>query len=61
VQLRLAAARASAERDAMRIATLEARLRTGEKQHRATVEATHVDREKLQRPRTVRVGWSCSS
>jgi hypothetical protein len=47
VQLRLAAARASAERDAMRIATLEARLRTGEEQHWATVEATRVDREKL--------------
>jgi hypothetical protein len=47
VQLRLAAARASAERDAMRIATLEARVRTAEEQHRATVEATRVDREKL--------------
>jgi hypothetical protein len=47
VQLGLAAARASAERDAMRIATLEARLRTSEEQHRATVEATRVDREKL--------------
>jgi hypothetical protein len=47
VQLRLAAARASAERDAMRIATLEARVRTAEEQHRATVEVTRVDREKL--------------
>jgi hypothetical protein len=51
VQLGLAAARASAERDAVRIATLEARLRTAEEQHRATVEATveatRVDREKL--------------
>jgi hypothetical protein len=47
VQLGLAAARASAERDAVRIATLEARLRTAEEQHRAMVEATRVDREKL--------------
>jgi hypothetical protein len=47
VQLGLATARASAERDAVRIATLEARLRTAEEQHRATVEATRVDREKL--------------
>jgi hypothetical protein len=47
VQLGLAAARASAERDAMRIATLEVRLRTAEEQHRATVEATRVNREKL--------------
>jgi hypothetical protein len=31
----------------MRIATLEARLRTVEDQHRATVEATRVDRKKL--------------
>jgi hypothetical protein len=31
----------------MRIATLEARLRTTAEQHRATVEATRVDREKL--------------
>jgi hypothetical protein len=47
VQLGLAASRASAEQDAVRIGTLEARLRTAEEQHRATVEATHVDREKL--------------
>jgi hypothetical protein len=47
VQLGLAAARASSERDARRIATLEARLRTEQEQHRATVEATCVDREKL--------------
>jgi hypothetical protein len=47
VQLGLAAARASSERDARRIATLEARLRTEQEQHRATVEATRVDREKL--------------
>jgi hypothetical protein len=47
VQLRLAAARASSERDAVRIATLEARLKTVEEKHRATVEATRVDREQL--------------
>jgi hypothetical protein len=47
VQLRLAAAKAITERDAVRIATLEARLRMAEEQHRATVEATRVDREKL--------------
>jgi hypothetical protein len=47
VQLGLAAARASAERDIMRIATLETRLRTTQEQHRAIVEATRVDREKL--------------
>jgi hypothetical protein len=47
VQLVLAAARASSERDAVRIATLEARLKTAEEKHRATVEATRVDRERL--------------
>jgi hypothetical protein len=47
VQLGLAAARASAERDAVRIATLQARLRTEEEQQRATVETTRLDREKL--------------
>jgi hypothetical protein len=47
VQLGLAAARASAERDAMRIATLEARLKTAEEKHRVTAEATRVDREQL--------------
>jgi BMFP domain-containing protein YqiC len=47
VQLGLAATRASAERDTVRIATLEARLKTAEEKHRATVEATRVDREKL--------------
>jgi hypothetical protein len=47
VQLGLAAARASAERDAVRIATLEARLKTAEEKHRAMVEATRVDRERL--------------
>jgi hypothetical protein len=47
VQLGLATARASAERDIMRIATLETRLRTTQEQHRAIVEATRVDREKL--------------
>jgi hypothetical protein len=47
VQLRLAATRACAERDAVKIATLEARLGTAEEQHRATVEATRVYREKL--------------
>jgi hypothetical protein len=31
----------------MRIATLEARLRTAQEQHQATVEDTRVDREKL--------------
>jgi hypothetical protein len=52
VQLRLATARATAERDAVRITTLEARLKTAEEKHRATVEDTRVDREKLQRPST---------
>jgi hypothetical protein len=47
VQLGLAAARASAERDAVRIATSEARLKTAEEKHRATVEATRMDRERL--------------
>jgi hypothetical protein len=47
VQLGLAAARASTERDARRIVTLEARLRSAQEQHRATVEATRVDRERL--------------
>jgi hypothetical protein len=47
VQLELAAARASAERDAVKIATLEARLKTVEEKHQATVEATHADREQL--------------
>jgi hypothetical protein len=47
VQLGLAAARASSERNAMRITTFEARLRTAEEKQRATVEATHVDRERL--------------
>jgi hypothetical protein len=47
VHLGLAAARASAERDAVRIATLEELLKAAEEKHRATVEATHVDREKL--------------
>jgi hypothetical protein len=47
VQLGLAAARASSERDAVRIATLEARLKTAEEKHRATVEATRADRERL--------------
>jgi hypothetical protein len=47
VQLGLAAARASTERDAVRIATSEARLKTAEEKHRATVEATRVDRERL--------------
>jgi hypothetical protein len=45
VQLGLATARASSERDAVKIATLEARLRTAEEKHWATVEATHADRE----------------
>jgi hypothetical protein len=47
VQLELAAARASSERDAVRIATLEARLKTAEEKHRATVEATRADGEQL--------------
>jgi hypothetical protein len=47
VQLGLAAARASSERDAMRIATLEARLRTAQELHRATEEATCEDRVRL--------------
>jgi hypothetical protein len=47
VQLGLAAAKAISERDARRIATLEARLRSAQEQHRATVKATRVDREKL--------------
>jgi hypothetical protein len=47
VQLGLAAARASLECDAMKIATLEARLRTAEERHRAIVDTTHADRERL--------------
>jgi hypothetical protein len=47
VQLGLAAARASSECDAMKIATLEARLKTAEEKHRATMEATSTDREQL--------------
>jgi hypothetical protein len=47
VQLGLAVARASSERDAVKIATLEARLKTAEEKHRATVEATRADREQL--------------
>jgi hypothetical protein len=47
VQLELAGARASTERDARRIDILEARLRTTQEQHQATVEAMRVDRDKL--------------
>jgi hypothetical protein len=47
VQLGLAAATASTERDARRIATLEARLRTEQELHRATVEATREERVRL--------------
>jgi hypothetical protein len=47
VQLGLAAARASTERYARRIATLEARLRTEQELHQATVEATREDRVRL--------------
>jgi hypothetical protein len=47
VQLGLAAARDSSERDTVKIATLEARLKTAEEKHRATVEATCADRERL--------------
>jgi hypothetical protein len=47
VQLGLAAATASTERDARRIATLEARLRAEQELHRATVEATREDRVRL--------------
>jgi hypothetical protein len=46
VQLGLAAARASSERDAMEIATLEARLRTAEERHRVTVDSTRADGER---------------
>jgi hypothetical protein len=48
VQLGLAVARASSECDAVRIATLEARLKTAEENHRAMVEATCADRERLE-------------
>jgi hypothetical protein len=47
VQLGLAAARASSERDAVTIATLEARLRTAEERHRVALDTTHADRERL--------------
>jgi hypothetical protein len=47
VYLRLEAARASSERDAVKIATLEARLRTAEERHRVTVGTTCADREQL--------------
>jgi hypothetical protein len=55
VQLGLAAARASTERDARRIATLEARLRSAQELHRATVEATARTERGLQRQGT---SWS---
>jgi hypothetical protein len=47
VQLGLAVARASIERDIVSIATLEARLKKAKEKHRATMEATHVNMEKL--------------
>jgi hypothetical protein len=47
LQLGLAAARASSERDTVKIATSEARLETAEEKHRATVEANRTDREWL--------------
>jgi cell division septum initiation protein DivIVA len=47
VQLGLAAARASSERDAMKIATLDTRLRTVEEKHRVIVDTTRADRERL--------------
>jgi hypothetical protein len=47
VQLGLAADRASSERDAVKIANLEARLKAAEEKHRATVEAIRTDREQL--------------
>jgi hypothetical protein len=47
VQLGLAAARASAEREAVKIANLEARLKTAEEKHQAMVEATRADRKQL--------------
>jgi hypothetical protein len=47
VQLGLAAAQASSERDAMEIATLEARLRAAKERHRVTLDTTHADRERL--------------
>jgi hypothetical protein len=47
VQLGLAVARASSERNAVEIATLEARLGTVEERHRVTVDSTRADRERL--------------
>jgi hypothetical protein len=47
VQLGLAAARASSERDAVDIVTLEARLRAAEERHRVTLDTTRADREPL--------------
>jgi hypothetical protein len=47
VQLGLAAARARTKHDAVKIATLEAQLKTADERHRATVEATCADREWL--------------
>jgi hypothetical protein len=47
VQLGLAAAAASTERDSWRIATLEARLRAEQEAHRASVEAAREDRVRL--------------
>jgi hypothetical protein len=47
VQLELVAAWASSERDAVTIATLEARLRTAEERHRVTLDTTRVDKERL--------------
>jgi hypothetical protein len=47
VQLGLAATRASSKHHAVRIATLEAWLKTAEVKHRATVESTRANRERL--------------
>jgi hypothetical protein len=47
VQLGLAAARASSECDAVKIATLEPWLRTAEERHQVTVDTTCADREWL--------------
>jgi hypothetical protein len=60
VQLGLAAARASSERDAVEIATLEARLRTANERHQVTVDTTRADREQLAKAEYLLKSRSCS-
>jgi hypothetical protein len=57
VQLGLAAARASTERDARMIATLEARLRSAKELHWATVEAVDVKSAPYAKHTASRTSW----